>query len=61
MSLGALYDTFDGGKMTYWADNIKFVKDLIDSKYKKIDDAIVDVRAREFGQLCVVLKSCWTI
>ena len=31
--------------MTYWADNIKFVKDIIDSKYKKIDDAIADVRA----------------
>merc|ERR1719510_2615681 len=29
--------------MTYWADNIKFVKDLIDSKYKKIDDAISDM------------------
>ena len=30
--------------MTHWADNIKFVKDLIDSKYKKIDDAMTDVR-----------------
>ena len=39
-----MYNTFDG-KMTYWADNIKFVKDIIDSKYKKIDDAIADVRA----------------
>ena len=30
--------------MTHWADNIKFVKDVIDSKYKKIDDAMTDVR-----------------
>ena len=30
--------------MTYWADNIKFVKDIIDSKYKKIEDAVTDVR-----------------
>ena len=29
--------------MTHWADNIKFVKDVIDSKYKKIDDAMTDV------------------
>ena len=44
VEIRTLYYTFDG-KMTYWADNIKFIKDLIDSKYKKIDDAIVDVRA----------------
>ena len=30
--------------MAYWADNIKFVKDILDSKYKKIDEAITDVR-----------------
>ncbi|TRY73606.1 hypothetical protein TCAL_08183 [Tigriopus californicus] len=29
--------------MTYWADNIKFIKDILDSKYKKIEDAIVDI------------------
>ena len=29
--------------MTYWADNIKFIKDILDSKYKKIEDAIADV------------------
>jgi len=29
--------------MTHWADNIKFVKDVIDSKYKKIEDAIADM------------------
>jgi len=26
-------------KMTMWADNIKFVKDIIDGKYQKIDSA----------------------
>ena len=31
-------------RMAYWADNIKFVKDILDSKYKKIDEAITDVR-----------------
>ena len=29
--------------MTMWADNIKFVKDIIDSKYSKIDHAVADV------------------
>lgn len=29
--------------MTYWADNIKFIKDVLDSKYKKIEDALADV------------------
>lgn len=29
--------------MTYWADNIKFIKDILDSKYKKIEDAIIDI------------------
>ena len=29
--------------MTFWADNIKFIKDIQDSKYKKIEDAIEEV------------------
>ena len=29
--------------MTFWADNIKFIKDVLDSKYKKIEDALTDV------------------
>ena len=29
--------------MTYWADNIKFIKDCLDSKYKKIEDSLLDV------------------
>ena len=31
--------------MTFWADNIKFIKDISESKYKKIEDAIVEVRS----------------
>ena len=30
-------------KMTMWADNIKFVKDIIDGKYQKIDSAAAEV------------------
>ena len=26
-----------------WADNVKFVKDIIDSKYLKIDTALTEV------------------
>ena len=29
--------------MTMWADNVKFVKDIIDSKYLKIDTALTEV------------------
>merc|ERR1711936_1087771 len=28
-------------KMTYWADNIRFIKEVQDSKYEKIEEAIV--------------------
>ena len=27
-----------------WADNVKFVKDIIDSKYQKIDTAVAEVK-----------------
>ena len=30
-------------KMTMWADNVKFVKDILDSKYQKIDSAVLEV------------------
>eukprot|EP00093_Oithona_nana_P007968 07968.XXX_169397_167406_1 [CDS] Oithona nana genome sequencing. len=30
--------------MTYWADNIKFIKDCLDSKYKKIEDSLLDLQ-----------------
>ena len=30
-------------KMTMWADNVKFVKDILDSKYHKIDSAVLEV------------------
>merc|ERR1711971_1365095 len=29
-------------KMTMWADNVKFVKDILDSKYQKIDSALLE-------------------
>ena len=29
--------------MAVWADNIKFVKDIIDSKFIKIDQAVAEV------------------
>jgi len=29
--------------MTFWADNIKFIKDIQDSKYKKIEDSIAEL------------------
>ena len=34
--------------MTFWADNIKFIKDVLDSKYKKIEDALADVSLSKF-------------
>eukprot|EP00092_Neocalanus_flemingeri_P049050 GFUD01056237.1.p1 GENE.GFUD01056237.1~~GFUD01056237.1.p1 ORF type:complete len:111 (+),score=34.83 GFUD01056237.1:48-380(+) len=30
--------------MTMWADNVKFVKDIIDSKYHKIDHAVAEIK-----------------
>jgi len=29
--------------MAMWADNVKFVKDIIDSKYQKIDTAVAEL------------------
>jgi len=29
--------------MTMWADNVKFVKDIVDSKYAKIETAAADI------------------
>ena len=34
-------------KMTMWADNVKFVKDILDSKYQKIDSAVLEVFFKE--------------
>ena len=39
--------------MTMWADNVKFVKDIIDSKYLKIDTALTEVLDKEIIFLCV--------
>ena len=38
------YQTTSSLKMTMWADNVKFVKDIVDSKYAKIETAAADVR-----------------
>jgi len=35
--------------MTFWADNIKFIKDVLDSKYKKIEDALADLQEHTDG------------
>ena len=41
-----LYSELQTAKMTMWADNIKFVKDILDGKYKKIDDAVAEVKRK---------------
>merc|ERR1719158_208857 len=33
----------NSSKMTMWADNIKFVKDILDQKYAKIDSAAAEM------------------
>jgi hypothetical protein len=38
-----LPDIYTATKMAMWADNVKFVKDIIDSKYQKIDAAAAEV------------------
>ncbi len=44
--------------MTYWADNIKFIKDILESKYKKIDDAMLEVSAGYFtSTTCMIIYS----
>ena len=35
--------TEPSAKIAMWADNVKFVKDIIDSKYQKIDAAAAEV------------------
>ena len=31
--------------MAVWADNIKFVREIIESKFTKIDNSVAEVRA----------------
>ena len=33
--------------MTFWADNIRFIKEVQDSKYQKIEEAIAKVSLNE--------------
>ena len=36
--------------MTMWADNVKFVKDIVDSKYAKIETAAAEVNDDHVNQ-----------
>merc|ERR1739838_956350 len=44
-----IYSKRKQNKMTFWADNIKFIKDVLDSKYKKIEDALADLQEHTDG------------
>ncbi len=44
-------------KMTYWADNIKFIKDILESKYKKIDDSIADVSSKRESEIYILIRT----
>merc|ERR1712083_965935 len=44
-----IYSKRKQSKMTFWADNIKFIKDVLDSKYKKIEDALADLQEHTDG------------
>ena len=48
-------------KMTMWADNVKFVKDIIDSKYLKIDTALTEVLDMEIIFIFVFVQMRDTI
>ncbi len=43
--------------MTYWADNIKFIKDILESKYKKIDDSIADVSSKRESEIYILIRT----
>ena len=40
--------------MTFWADNIRFIKEVQDSKYQKIEEAIAKV---SFNENLIFIKS----
>ena len=44
-----------------WADNVKFVKDIIDSKYLKIDTALTEVLDMEIIFIFVFVQMRDTI
>ena len=48
-------------RMTMWADNVKFVKDIIDSKYLKIDTALTEVLDMEIIFIFVFVQMRDTI
>merc|ERR1712048_861295 len=47
--MGYTFSKRSYNKMTFWADNIKFIKDVLDSKYKKIEDALADLQEHTDG------------
>ena len=53
VSFFQIQNSLNTTKMTMWADNVKFVKDIIDSKYLKIDTALTEVLDKEIIFLCV--------
>ena len=40
--------------MSMWADNVKFVKEILDTKYHKIDSAVAEVRLLK--KMCLSCK-----
>ena len=46
--------------MTMWADNIKFVKDILDGKYKKIDDAVAEVFIQMIHKELPFVQQCYS-
>ena len=46
--------------MSMWADNIKFVKDILDGKYKKIDDAVAEVFIQMIHKELPFVQQCYS-
>ena len=42
-----IYFRYNISTMAMWADNLKFVKDIIDTKYNKIEVAVAEVTLEE--------------
>ena len=48
--------------MTFWADNIKFIKECLDSKYKKIEEGLADVRFKNiFSAFVYIFRRLSTV
>ena len=44
-----------------WADNVKFVKDIIDSKYQKIDAAVAEVNYKFIESITILVMVVTTL